>query len=104
MCVACGRFAGKFEWYTSWLLAADQDGMLRKEAVRGIYDGSLFYLLEAKFTHHRPLPPGMEPSLGDGSSPSAIWNRWRRGRTTTSKQQHGGGTGGQYDTTKIKGQ
>lgn len=33
------RFAGKFEWYTSWLLAADDQGLLRKEAVRAIYDG-----------------------------------------------------------------
>jgi hypothetical protein len=28
------RFAGKFEWFTTWLLAADERGLLTKEAVR----------------------------------------------------------------------
>eukprot|EP00897_Mesotaenium_endlicherianum_P006846 jgi/Mesen1/618/ME000108S10778 len=41
-----GWFAAKFEWGTTWLLAADQDGLLRKEAVRGIFDGSFFEYVE----------------------------------------------------------
>jgi hypothetical protein len=34
---AC-RFAAKFEWFTTWLLAADERGILTKEAVRGALD------------------------------------------------------------------
>ena len=41
-----GWFAGKFEWFTLWLLAADENGLVTKEAVRSVYDGSLFYKME----------------------------------------------------------
>jgi len=41
-----GWFAGKFEWFTLWLLTADDKGLVTKEAVRSVYDGSLFYKME----------------------------------------------------------
>ena len=43
------RFAGKFEWFTLWLLTADHRGLVTKEAVRAVYDGSLFYMMERKW-------------------------------------------------------
>ena len=41
-----GWFAGKFEWGTTWLLTANEEGLVTKEAVRSVYDGSLFYKME----------------------------------------------------------
>jgi len=41
-----GWFSNKFEWFTLWLLAADENGLVSKEAVRSAYDGSLFYKME----------------------------------------------------------
>jgi len=41
-----GWFSNKFEWLTLWLLAADEKGLVTKEAVRSVYDGSLFYKME----------------------------------------------------------
>jgi peroxygenase len=41
------RFAAKFEWSVLYLLCA-RDGLLHKEDVRGAYDGSLFYRIEAE--------------------------------------------------------
>lgn len=34
---------GWLEWYVSYLLAAGEDKMLRKEDIRSILDGTLFY-------------------------------------------------------------
>lgn len=44
------RFAGKFEWFTLWLLTADHRGLVTKEAVRAVYDGSVFYMMERKWS------------------------------------------------------
>jgi len=43
-----GWFAAKFEWSTLWLLAHDENGMVSREDIRGCFDGSLFYRMEAK--------------------------------------------------------
>lgn len=39
-----GWFAAKFEWGLTYWLAA-QDGILSKEVIRGVYDGSLFHTI-----------------------------------------------------------
>uniref|UniRef100_A0A7N0TGR6 Caleosin n=1 Tax=Kalanchoe fedtschenkoi TaxID=63787 RepID=A0A7N0TGR6_KALFE len=41
-----GWVAAWVEWKVLYLLAKDSTGVLRKEAVRGVYDGSLFAKLE----------------------------------------------------------
>uniref|UniRef100_A0A7N1A8A8 Caleosin n=1 Tax=Kalanchoe fedtschenkoi TaxID=63787 RepID=A0A7N1A8A8_KALFE len=41
-----GWVAAWVEWKVLYLLAKDRTGVLRKEAVRGVYDGSLFDRLE----------------------------------------------------------
>lgn len=38
-----GVLAICLEWLASWLLLWPEDGKLKKEDVRRIYDGSLFY-------------------------------------------------------------
>ncbi|GBF90707.1 hypothetical protein Rsub_03008 [Raphidocelis subcapitata] len=40
-----GWSAARFEWWTLWLIAADEKGEVSKEKVRAQYDGSLWYLL-----------------------------------------------------------
>ncbi|KAI8904284.1 caleosin [Gorgonomyces haynaldii] len=44
-----GWFASKFEWGSLYLLCADKSGLVPKEDIRGVYDGTLFYRLE----HHQ---------------------------------------------------
>ena len=41
-----GWIANKFEWGTVWLLCADRDGLVTREQVRSVLDGTLFYLIE----------------------------------------------------------
>ncbi|KAI3651023.1 hypothetical protein MP228_004504 [Amoeboaphelidium protococcarum] len=43
-----GWFAARFEWFAVWLLCADENGYVTREQVRGIFDGSLFYRIEAE--------------------------------------------------------
>eukprot|EP00775_Hariotina_reticulata_P012865 gene12865-12991_t len=38
-----GWVAGRLEWWTLYLLAADDNGIVSKEKVRGAFDGSLWY-------------------------------------------------------------
>lgn len=49
---AAFRTAERLEWWTLYLLAADDNGIVSKEKIRANYDGSLWYLvadeLEAK--------------------------------------------------------
>lgn len=37
------RVAERLEWWTFYLLAADDNGIISKEKIRGQYDGSLWY-------------------------------------------------------------
>ncbi|PWA36736.1 caleosin-related, EF-hand domain pair [Artemisia annua] len=43
-----GRIAGFVEWNTLYILGKDKDGLLQKETIRGVFDGSLFVKLEEK--------------------------------------------------------
>eukprot|EP00624_Nannochloropsis_granulata_P003280 evm.model.NODE_26691_length_15112_cov_35.009068.2 len=61
-----GWFAGKFEWFTLWLLTADDKGLVTKEAVRSVYDGSLFYKMEV----------GGEGVLGEGKRGDRSGGKW----------------------------
>ncbi len=40
------RTAEKLEWAITYLLLKDKDGFVTKEAIRGQYDGSVFFYLE----------------------------------------------------------
>lgn len=43
-----GGFLSKFEWGVVYIIARDKDGFLSKEAVRGLFDGSLFEYVASK--------------------------------------------------------
>ncbi|KAF9992385.1 hypothetical protein BGZ79_003138 [Entomortierella chlamydospora] len=43
-----GWFGAFFEWAATYLLLWPEDGIMKKEDIRRIYDGSLFYVLAAK--------------------------------------------------------
>ncbi|KAI0395209.1 Caleosin-domain-containing protein [Xylariaceae sp. FL0594] len=46
-CIAdpIGWFGAFFEWIATWLMLWPEDGKMRKEDIRRIYDGSLFYVI-----------------------------------------------------------
>ncbi|KAL2605009.1 hypothetical protein AAZV13_09G099500 [Glycine max] len=41
-----GRIGGEVEWKFLYKLAKDKNGLLQKETIRGVYDGSVFELLK----------------------------------------------------------
>jgi len=43
-----GWFGAMFEWLSVYLLLWPEDGVIKKEDVRRIYDGSIFYDIAAK--------------------------------------------------------
>ncbi|KAL1954175.1 hypothetical protein VTO42DRAFT_1531 [Malbranchea cinnamomea] len=43
-----GWFAAFFEWLATYILLWPADGRLRKEDVRGVYDGSIFYTIASR--------------------------------------------------------
>jgi len=59
-----GWIAGKFEWFTLWLLAADDRRLVTKEAVRSCYDGTLFEMMERKYRLKSEVPSDYA-KLGD---------------------------------------
>lgn len=40
------RFAAYTEWKVLYMLCKDKDGLLPKEKIKGVYDGSIFQQLE----------------------------------------------------------
>ena len=42
------RIAAFVEWKSLYILGKDKDGLLQKESIRGVFDGSLFVKLEEK--------------------------------------------------------
>jgi hypothetical protein len=57
-----GWIAARLEWWVLWLAAADDKGLLSKEKVRAMYDGTLWNVLEREQTAKRGYeifpPPG----------------------------------------------
>ncbi|KAJ0726958.1 putative plant seed peroxygenase [Helianthus annuus] len=43
-----GRIAGLTEWKTLYYLAKDKNGLLEKDIIKVVYDGSLFEKMEAE--------------------------------------------------------
>lgn len=42
----CWRLAARAEWRVLYMLGRDKDGLLQKDTVRAVYDGTLFWELE----------------------------------------------------------
>ncbi|KAK2399577.1 Caleosin-related family protein [Trifolium repens] len=45
-----GRIGSSVEWNVLYKLAKDKNGLLQKETIRGVYDGSLFEVLKKEHT------------------------------------------------------
>ncbi|RDX72562.1 putative peroxygenase 4, partial [Mucuna pruriens] len=48
-----GRIGGQVQWKTLYKLAKDKNGLLKKETIRGVYDGSVFELLKKEHSAHK---------------------------------------------------
>lgn len=82
-----GWLAGKFEWFTLWLLAADDRGLVTKEAVRSCYDGTLFEMMERKYREKKQVPNDYA-KLGDhGFSLMSLFRRRRTQDVAKPKAQ-----------------
>jgi peroxygenase len=55
-----GWIAERLEWYTFYLLAANEDGIITKEKIRAMYDGSLFEMIAAEREHRKPFVAGKQ--------------------------------------------
>jgi hypothetical protein len=44
------RIGSSVEWNVLYKLAKDKNGLLQKETIRGVYDGSLFEVLKKEHT------------------------------------------------------
>ncbi|RDB21536.1 putative peroxygenase 3 [Hypsizygus marmoreus] len=47
-----GWFAATFEWLATYLMLWPEDGRLKKEDVRAVYDGSIFYKVSGRKMNH----------------------------------------------------
>jgi peroxygenase len=45
-----GWFANKFEWVTLWMLCANREGLVHREDIRGMFDGTLFPRMEQRYS------------------------------------------------------
>ena len=81
-----GWIAGRLEWWTLWYIAQDERGLLNKEAVRCMYDGSLWRQLEEKAIAQRgyDVAPHVRKTPIGGPSPAA------EGRSKATASQDGG--------------
>ncbi|KAI0758834.1 Caleosin-domain-containing protein [Fomes fomentarius] len=51
-----GAFATFFKWLVTYLLLWPEDGIMKKDDVRRVYDGSIFFDIAAKRADARPIP------------------------------------------------
>jgi len=47
-----------FEWLATYIILWPEDGKMRKEDIRGIYDGSIFYTIAARRAKNEPASSG----------------------------------------------
>lgn len=64
-----GWIAERLEWWTTWWLCKDARGLLPKEAVRGIYDGTMYDVLAAQTVERRKTATYTKP----GKNTMGMW-------------------------------
>ena len=68
-----GWIASRLEWWVFWLAAADSKGLISREKVRAMYDGTLWVVLAEEMTRKRGYdvgaPKPAKPSSGRKKPP-----------------------------------
>ncbi len=67
-----GWVAGRLEWWTLWGVAADEQGLVTKERIRQMFDGSLWPILEEEANQRRGyvLYPDLQKEKQKGEVPA----------------------------------
>jgi peroxygenase len=67
-----GQGATLFEWWLVYLLLWPEDGVMRKEEVRGVFDGSIFYTKAAKQQAFMRQGKGSSSSIAEGKTEKSV--------------------------------